>query len=484
MSQSTHDVNFNLYSNSSSSVDELNSANTGPNVKTMKSSNSSSSRQAQNIAGAGVGAGVGASVSAAAAPTTSKSQSDTHVNNPARFKEDPHEIEKLHDFVRKTINKLKLSPAIRHHQSLTTPEKKNHQQPSQSSQSQSQSQAQPRLHHQSQSQQSQSQNLLAMSSPPASRHHNSVASCSSSSSDIFERSVSNNDHLTCLSNPETPIHYNIENYTSPILDTTTEILTNPNIQLDQVRLNCYCDEITLAKGNNFLYRSHTGTHTSPENSSQNSVTPADLSPPVSLSPTLRPRARSIISQSIISTLDGSKFSNHAGCKSNLSKSTPGIQLSAKQSQSQSQQLHQTAPPPPFSFFQTKRSSSFAGATPFSRSNPREVADTNGVSPAIEFYSFADMISHEDEEGLAYLHEEADDYNENKIKTKSNKTNDNNNNDDDDDDNDDDEIDPLSKPRKFASLDAHIGSGIGSIREPPPNRRGSYATISAKDYIGV
>ena len=88
---------------------------------------------------------------------------------------------------------------------------------------------------------------LTFTPPNANIPSNPVSASSStgysfSEADIFERTCSkHNYHYPLINNPETPSHYNLENYTSPILDTATEILSN-NIPLDQVKLNCYCDE--------------------------------------------------------------------------------------------------------------------------------------------------------------------------------------------------------------------------------------------------
>lgn len=62
-------------------------------------------------------------------------------------------------------------------------------------------------------------------------------SCSPESSLIFERSI-----LSGIISPETPQHYNLENYSSPILDTTTELIADPTINYDHIKLNCYDDD--------------------------------------------------------------------------------------------------------------------------------------------------------------------------------------------------------------------------------------------------
>ena len=78
---------------------------------------------------------------------------------------------------------------------------------------------------------------LTFTPPNANIPSNPVSASSStghsfSEADIFERTCSkHNYHYPLINNPETPSHYNLENYTSPILDTATEILSN-NIPLD------------------------------------------------------------------------------------------------------------------------------------------------------------------------------------------------------------------------------------------------------------
>jgi hypothetical protein len=62
-------------------------------------------------------------------------------------------------------------------------------------------------------------------------------SCSPESSLIFERSI-----LSGIISPETPQHYNLENYSSPILDTTTELIADPTVNYDHIKLNCYDDD--------------------------------------------------------------------------------------------------------------------------------------------------------------------------------------------------------------------------------------------------
>ncbi|KAI3403113.2 hypothetical protein KGF56_004173 [Candida oxycetoniae] len=433
-SATTHNnVNFNLYSNSSSSIDEVNSPATNFN-------SCNTSRNLNYLHN-----------------TSCKSTSNTSFNTARSSNyEDPHISEKFNKFVKKTINKLKLSPVT------------HTQQEKQSQQSQQSQQEHSHSHHEHNSRQQQQQQVATTATAAAAAAgtttttsrppHTCAISSNSSASDIFERSVSNNDYLTGLANPETPAHYSIENYTSPILDKTTEILANPNIQLDQVKLNCYCDEDYEMDDDDIK---PFDPHKHSVGSFQNYSTPSnsEIAQGDAISPTFRPRARSIISQSIISKLDHSKSnnSNNNNNNNNSSSSGPAGKLSLSKSTtgfsfSKPQPLNQ----PPFLL--NKRSSSFAGATRHTRSQSREKEkekeegeeeeeeEETVSTPTIDFYSFADMVCNEDDD-LSMLR-------------------------------DDDAIDPLiatpTSSRGFINL-----SGSST-----PFRRGSYATINAKDYIGV
>ena len=97
-----------------------------------------------------------------------------------------------------------------------------------------------------------------------------------------------------------------------------------------------------------------------------------------------------------------------------------------------------------------------------------------------------MISHEDE-NLANLLEEVDDDDDEGQYNIRNKNNNNNNNNKNYNGNqneienvnanyDDEEIDPMGPPQDY------VGEGIANHNTP--FRRGSFATISAQDYIGV
>lgn len=59
---------------------------------------------------------------------------------------------------------------------------------------------------------------------------------------IFERSIESGLSRTHLLNPETPLHCTTEDFTAPILDSTAEMIRNPNVDLSCVKLNCLSDE--------------------------------------------------------------------------------------------------------------------------------------------------------------------------------------------------------------------------------------------------
>ncbi|ODV77662.1 uncharacterized protein CANTADRAFT_23765 [Suhomyces tanzawaensis NRRL Y-17324] len=208
-------------------------------------------------------------------------------------------------------------------------------------------------------------------------------------SDIFERSLEANA-TSILTNPETPSHYTTENYTNPILDTTTEILNDPKVDIQNIKLNCYGDEIDSG-GSSPEANIFTGINSRGASGKlQRSESSLDF----------RPRSRSIISASLMSSLD------HDFHDSNDNKS--GIDLNEKNEL-------------------TRRSPSI------SRLNLQEEDVDAEQSNTIEYYSFADMISHE--EGI-------------------------------------------EDPQPITSSDF-----AQSTTALPPRRKGSCHTISLKDYIG-
>lgn len=358
---------------------------------------------------------------------------------------------------------------------------------------------------------------------------NSIISTTSSSSDIFERSLENNYEKIFLTNPEIPSHYNLENYTSPILDTTTEILTNPKINLDQVKLNCFCDEEDDEEG--YIDVDMSSEPSMDANESHSPLSPnASLASsgllyykmqhvpasggsvaPVSIESTLvqpgsssdihhsgsfreqpRPRARSIISQTLISTLDNSHRTRMATSLSTSAAATMGghgnnhnLDLERRATAPGGHMRHhfltksftqQHQPQLPISTKLTKRSFSFAGNTKHSRNKFID----DGNSPTIEFYSFADMINHEDLYNNLHGDEEQP--------TDEDYYNDDNDNDDEETETGGDMLEPRksnnARPSIRSGSEVGTNSGGGNMIQQPPFRRSSYTTISAKDYIGV
>lgn len=57
-----------------------------------------------------------------------------------------------------------------------------------------------------------------------------------SPSQIFERSL-----LSSFISAHTPNHFNLENFSSPILDSTAEIVLDPSVNYNTIKLNCYDD---------------------------------------------------------------------------------------------------------------------------------------------------------------------------------------------------------------------------------------------------
>ncbi|KAG5419926.1 hypothetical protein I9W82_001806 [Candida metapsilosis] len=631
---------FHLFSNSSSSIEQdvdVKNNNTATATGTtdqnraigqqaqpqQQSKDSTSSDAAAAAAAASASAEINQSTNSSTPtlhqpqPQSSKPHHQLHHNQNQPHQQptsgSPTKDERFHKLIKKTINKLKLSPAVPTVASTTStttsPDSFDKQQQQQQQQQQlspshrsNRSQSSVVTSHQlGQSPTSQGGHLF--STPINRSRYNSVASCNSSSSDIFERSVSNGNPLSHFTNPETPFHHNIENYTSPILDTTAEILVNPNIQLEQVQLNCYCDnsnnnidndnnnnnDIPTSlptndsfKGRDSLFNPNYSTNNNnkgggcsggdckckPNNQSSSSLSMAP--PPIpgsnGASPMLRPRARSIISQSIISTLDNSKHNsgtntNLPSGNSNLSKvksytATTGLarpHISTLRSSSfagntcllrnkpnhnkindsgsastaipyvgkSTIQITRKSSPKLASLvtrsysganLATSPSSTNSATSPISNSSatktmlPLGAASTDSDSkythsptskkhcqsvnthpPVIDFYSFADMCTHEDEEFEQNVPEI----------TKQGKEGlgDHSNHDGTDDDDDADEVDPLDETN-IQEFGFNSITSSGSLRDGSFStagtefsrdayaRRGSYATISAKDYIDV
>ncbi|CAI5760737.1 unnamed protein product [Candida verbasci] len=247
---------------------------------------------------------------------------------------------------------------------------------------------------------------------------------SNSDSDIFERSLIKNEPISNLANIETPEHFNLENFTSPILDSTIEICSNPQIGLDNIKLNCYEEEEEDHDDDD-----DDGEKTDINNNNNNDDDDDDdeqyeeiygTSPKQYMGrnneEAFRPRSRSIISQNLITTL------NQIQSRKELDKSKS------------SNVLNTTAAA--YNRPLSKRASSFSGATAYSRDKKKDhinQKNTNATSAGggncqfLNYYSFAEMIKNEDK---------------------------------------DDGISPTSQNSNSNT------------------RRGSYATVNAKDYIGV
>lgn len=127
-------------------------------------------------------------------------------------------------------------------------------------------------------------NKLLLTSPPRPPREYSTSSLISSQSQIFERSI----NLSGFISPETPQHYNLENFTNPILDTTTELIADPKFSYKHIKLNCYDEEVDEEEEEAFIPRS---------------------------------RSRSIISNSLMNSLGGCKHEKMSCC-SNPKESTP------------------------------------------------------------------------------------------------------------------------------------------------------------------
>ncbi|KAK6456331.1 uncharacterized protein RJT20DRAFT_43684 [Scheffersomyces xylosifermentans] len=206
------------------------------------------------------------------------------------------------------------------------------------------------------------------------------ASSSTSSSYIFERSLEGNASRSILNNPETPSHYNLENYTSPILDTTTEMLSNPNLDFyNDVKLNCFCEEDCK--------EDHSGEP--------------------------RPRSRSIISISLINSFDHYNANNNFNSKGELlgeggerNEDEEDYHKNSSRHNSKSKRSSLSSPSIASCSSKavsgavsplTKRSSSYVKAPTMSPINNSSSGNSSKNDQTIDFYSFADMINNEDNE---------------------------------------------------------------------------------------
>lgn len=249
-------------------------------------------------------------------------------------------------------------------------------------------------------------------------NHHTKHGLQENSSSIFERSLEANSH-SIISNPETPLHYSIENYTSPILDTTTEILCDPKVDFKDVKLNCYCQDEP------------------------------------------RPRSRSIISMSLINSLDSTKDdriertddrNQNDRIPEQKHKENSYEQRASKNGSKES--VESNGPN-----FRTQMSPRKEGLR-LSRSNSdfNKHLESTLEHQTIEFYSFADMVNNET------------------LSPHSSSSS---------------SIVDLSPTEIGGHGDRNINleQSIGEMGYPaspimsPPRRRGSY-TISVKDYIGV
>ncbi|RCK67120.1 hypothetical protein Cantr_02470 [Candida viswanathii] len=204
-----------------------------------------------------------------------------------------------------------------------------------------------------------------------------------SENDIFERTCQSHGNLI---NPGTPSHYNLENYTSPVLDTITN---NP---LNAVTLNCFCEE---EDDNEEDDENAQQPYTGPSSSSSQQHNHLDKTSSIPeqqeqinhhedtsshTPPFIRPRARSIISQSLISTLNHKNNTSSANRGYyNHGSGAPHIHPSASTTGVASLSFHPVA----------KRLKSYAGQTHVIK----DKVDAN----AIDFYSFADMNQKENEQ---------------------------------------------------------------------------------------
>ncbi|KAK6462715.1 hypothetical protein DFJ63DRAFT_336023 [Scheffersomyces coipomensis] len=350
-------------------------------------------------------------------------------------------------------------------------------------------------------------------------------SLNSSSINIFERSLENNNPLLFnngtnnntnnINNNGTnnsndngiPLHYKLENFTNPILDITTDYLSDPNVDFNDVKLNYYDDDQPQDGTNN-------NDFPSPHNTMSTNMAEYPFR--------ARSRSRSIISNNLLNTL--SQSSQNSNSSSNTTNNTGSTNASSQKlyrrnssfsTMSNSSMLSSKRP----SFINSYRSRQQSLAT---STTPSQGKVTNrskdSVDPSIDFYSFADMLSHEDEEEEAILEsilnhhindvmidddddDDDDDYegdeeefiNQLEEIPSQELPDDEEENDvavaQDDDDEDEDEVDSKShqmpRPTRTHSLTLEDKIALtNALPLSPSLRRSSYTTISVKDYIGV
>ncbi|CAH2351267.1 hypothetical protein CLIB1423_03S02410 [[Candida] railenensis] len=182
-----------------------------------------------------------------------------------------------------------------------------------------------------------------------------------------------------------PVHHNTEDFVAPVLDTTTEILTNPALDLNDVNIVCCCEEEDDEQATD--RDSNDEASSQPNNHSKSSLTahgqhPHNHTHPKK--PRSRSRSRSSISKSLMSSMSPTGTSSQSQLASKSHHSSVGnigpVSPSVHSSKS-NVSLHQ--------FHQQHQD--------MSNSPDRKT---------IKFYSFADMLDNEKQEEQPFSDEDA------------------------------------------------------------------------------
>lgn len=269
---------------------------------------------------------------------------------------------------------------------------------------------------------------------------------------IFERSLS----LSMLSLPPTsrqklartlsncsqqssggytiPIHHNTEDYIAPVLDTTTEILTNPSLDLSDVNIVCCCEE----EGDENATDRDSADESQPNNHLKLLLTPHAPAPHNHAHPKKqrsRSRSRSSICKSLMSSMSPTHTSSqlqlasrlHHNSVGNIGPVSPSVHLS--KSNVSLQQFHQ---------------------------QHQDLASSSPDRKTIKFYSFADMLDNEKQEEQPF----------------------------------DDDEESVGSPPEFRGFSfsepAHVDDDVHHKRtnssHSPPVSADGFQTISVRDYI--
>lgn len=135
--------------------------------------------------------------------------------------------------------------------------------------------------------------------------------------------VSNNSSISNFNCNHLPSHHNTEDLIPPILDSTTEILTNPKIDFNNVQLICCCDDDDTSTDDDEIdnFEKYVDAKSNLDSST---------APPCHCSTSRsRSRSRSIISNSLLNSIGSPAQPNYPNPLRRSSKSSSSLNQSAK-----------------------------------------------------------------------------------------------------------------------------------------------------------